>query len=78
MAERKKAYVQVRSQIAKSANEIESDIWRLRAAMGLSPSEKERAFVEFCKRSPEVRRMLEEVKFASGSERARYLPDYLD
>lgn len=78
MTETKKACAQMRSQIAKSANEIEIDLWRLRAAMGLPPNEKERDFVEFCKSSPEVLKMLEEANCASAYGRSRYLPDYFD
>ncbi|RYF61528.1 MAG: hypothetical protein EOO27_01715 [Comamonadaceae bacterium] len=68
MTEIKKATAAVVSQIAKSADDMQIDIWRLRAALGLPPSAQERAFVEFFKTTPEFKAIVKKLQAESPLE----------
>lgn len=59
----------LRSELSKSIDEMELDIWRLRSSLGLPPSAKEREFVEFCKTMPEFQAVVKKYLEERGLER---------
>lgn len=77
MGQSKDQYAEFAKQFAKDLSEVESEIWRLRAAAGLPPSASERAFVEHIKQLPEFRAALGihtlKVNRPRGGDRPNYI-----